>query len=733
MRCNIFVLRFLFFLLAPFSALSQFTYTVDQSIPVEVNGKFLLNPWAGGINSAQVNTMDLNADGLDDVVIYDKAASKISTFLAVNNTYRYAPEYEALFPDEISTFVVLRDYNCDGRKDIFTFGQIGIFVFKNITQPGKPPAWKKLSFYNSETGLYSEVLLTKGFSQVNLLPGTNDLPNFVDMDGDGDLDVLNMKFVAPSQAEYHKNFSMELYGTCDSLALVRQTQSWGGFIECSCGKIAFNGQTCAQIGGRIEHTGGKALLTLDADNDGDQDLLFSEESCSRIYYMENQGDASVAVMNGFSIFPASNPVGILLFPAPYLEDMDFDGKKDLISSPNLNGRNQLSNDFQQSLWFYKNTGTNQLPVFSFVKGNMLQEDMIDEGDGSAPAFIDIDQDGDEDLFVGKYTSPNLRGTISFYQNTGTSEVPAYTLVTEDYLGLSIVNLVNIKPQFVDIDKNGGSDLVFTATNPQNNRTSLYYIPSKSATSPSFGGQQIQLISVTLSTNENVTATDVDLDGRPDLLIGRSSGALEYWRNAGAGVTFGLFNDRYLGLGPSPVRQNLTAVSGDLDADGRDDLLVGDQSGQLFVYVDFRSAGPNPQPLTGLVYDTFSKSYTGKNLGGALRPVITRLMGNDQPEIVVGNTPGGLYILKNDHGTSLSEQMEITLFPNPLASGQSLSIISDRNVNMEIYNTLGVHIGYSAFIAVNQVFTYPLQGLAPGIYIARFSAGSKTLAKRFIIL
>src|SRR5436190_7850890 len=137
----------------------------------------LLNPWAGGLNSPQVNTMDLNADGHNDLVLFDKTASKIITFVSQNNAYKYAPEYEALFPD-VSTFVVLRDYNRDGKKDLFTFGQIGVFVYKNVTQGGQPLTWKKLSFYNSETSLRSEVLLTKGFSMTNLLPGTSDLPNF---------------------------------------------------------------------------------------------------------------------------------------------------------------------------------------------------------------------------------------------------------------------------------------------------------------------------------------------------------------------------------------------------------------------------------------------------------------------------------------------------------------------------------------------------------------------------
>lgn len=251
--------RLLFFLLFPITLFGQFTYRLDQHIPVEVNGTLLPDPWAGGLNSPQVNRMDLNGDGLEDLVIFDKTTALIRTFVWTNNTYAYAPGYESLFPDDLSTFVSLRDFNCDGKKDLFTFGQIGVWVYQQIQVTGKPFAWKKLSFYNSTTGLFSEVLLTKGFSsKINLLPGSNDYPDFADMDGDGDLDVLNMRFVTPSTAEYHKNFSMERYGTCDSLDFERQTSFWGGFTECNCGKIAFDPQTCADIGGRTNHTSGKA-------------------------------------------------------------------------------------------------------------------------------------------------------------------------------------------------------------------------------------------------------------------------------------------------------------------------------------------------------------------------------------------------------------------------------------------------------------------------------------------
>src|SRR5262245_55822897 len=170
MRYSLFMMRWLTGLLFPLSLQAQFSYTLDQSIPVEVNGASLTNAWAGGLNAAQFNTIDLNADDVPDLVIFEKTTSKISTFIASGGEYRYAPEYEQAFPSPLSTFVVLKDYDCDGKKDLFTFGQIGIIVYKNVTPAGGTLAWKKRSFTNWNTHLQSDVLLTYGFSGwINLL------------------------------------------------------------------------------------------------------------------------------------------------------------------------------------------------------------------------------------------------------------------------------------------------------------------------------------------------------------------------------------------------------------------------------------------------------------------------------------------------------------------------------------------------------------------------------------
>lgn len=267
------------FLLIIIRANAQFTYELHQEIEVEADGQVLKLPWAGGLNSVQVNTMDLNGDSKQDLVLFDRTANKLITFINENNQFVPAPDYEALFPNEVSQWILLRDFNCDGKKDIFTSDPFGIVVFVNITKPGEKLTWRSFN-----PGL---PLLTKGFtSNINLKVNESDIPVIDDIDGDGDIDILNVRFVGIGTVEWHKNLSKERTGTCDSLQLERVTQNFGNFEECSCGNFAF-GETCAELnGGRTQHAGGKAMLSLDLDNDGDHEILFQKKiarlfTCSR--------------------------------------------------------------------------------------------------------------------------------------------------------------------------------------------------------------------------------------------------------------------------------------------------------------------------------------------------------------------------------------------------------------------------------------------------------------------
>jgi len=714
-------------LVSAFNVSAQFTYELSQDIEVEVGGEIMKFPWAGGLNSVQVNTMDLNGDSKEDLVLFDRAANKLVTFLNENNQFIIAPDYEALFPAEVTQWLLLRDFNCDGKKDIFTSNPFGMVVFVNTTSAGGPLTWRAFN-----PGL---PLLTKGFtSNINLKVNESDIPVIDDIDGDGDVDILNVRFVGIGTVEWHKNFSKERTGTCDSLQLERVTQNFGNFEECQCGKFAF-GQSCADIGGgRTQHAGGKAMMALDINGDGDKEILFSDENCPIPYLLENKGTKDEPLMNSAVRFPATNPIGFITFPATFLEDVDFDGVKDLIASPNLYSRGQLSVNFKNSMWYYKNTGTNQLPQFTFQRNNFLQNNMIDVGDYSVPALTDADGDGDQDLFISNYINPNFTSSITFFENIGTITTPHFKFITSDYINFSLADYYNVKLQFADLNGDGTFDLAFTGTSRLNGRTTLLYVPNNSKNALDFSGQSLQTTNFEVSQTENILVIDVNQDGLTDLLVGKANGAVEYWLNQGPSNEFNyaLEDESYNGLTASIERQSPALAVGDLDADGRGDLVLSDQKGYLFIYGDFRAQNENIQPVKNIVYNTFTETYESKNLGGRGWPVIANLFNSDKPSIMVGNALGGLHILKNDGGKDLPETPVIDIFPNPVEKQAEMKIKADRNVIVQFYTVLGQKLSETYFIPANQEYPIIISGLSSGIYIARFSYNGKTFGKKFIV-
>jgi hypothetical protein len=695
----------------------QLDLSLSQDIPFYKEGKELSLALSGGMDSPQINTFDVNSDGREDIVTFDRTSFTLSIFLRQEEGFIYAPEYIDMFPEGLEQWILLRDFNGDGKKDLFTSSPLGMNVYVNISS-GEDIAWRL--YHSREPG--PSPLMTTGFNgTVNLQMNATDIPSIQDLDGDGDTDILVFRFTGSSTVEWHKNMAVERTGTIDSMQFVRETQQWGGFEECDCGDFAFQGEDCGTQPGKVEHEGGKSLLALDWEGDGDPDLIMSEETCEDIYLLENNEEILTNLQKTFSMkFP---------FPAAYYEDADGDGTSDLLIASNAISSVGIERDFSQTLQVIKNTGTTDNADFSGELNPFLQDEMIDVGSSAIPAFYDVDNDGDLDLFVGsRYTfyEDTPRGSILFFENTGTRSQPAYEWITDDFLSLSDLQLFHFQPQFIDVTLDGRADLVFKAQGAGLG-SRLYYLENETqgfSTMP-------ETLSTELSPLDKYSLVDVNRDGVPDLIISRAEGRVELHSgvNEGGNLSFTLTDMDFLGISNNPLLTQGYLTLADISGNGQNDALYTAGNGKILWSADiFPEQDSQFLPLE---VENLPERYTwGRNLW----LTTANLYNENVPLIIVGTSRGGLNVLKPSQSSPIEER-DLLVYPNPVSSGNNgfVSIISQSNIEIHIVNLLGQEMISPVSVPTGMKVDLDVSRIAGGLYLVIGRQGGKVIVSSRLVV
>lgn len=691
----------LLFFFIPALMSGQMVVTSQVDLPVfRENQSEIRSPWTGGINAAQISMFDADYDGEnDDIFLFDKAGNRILIFTGetINGQriYAYRPELESNFP-HLRSWALMRDYDCDGKIDIFTYSPIGgaFAVYQNTSTASG------LSFELVTESILSEYHFTTNQFITNIYVSSQDIPAIFDFEGDGDLDIMTFA-VGGSLVELHINFSVELTGACGLADFKLKNRCYGRFAEGGSGNGIITEPSIVSalcnfnvvdprsvhhdpITGSNRHIG-STLLVFDANQDALPDIVIGDVSFHNLVYLENsdRGDVLVdSIVSVIANFPenfGAPAVDLENFPAAYYEDISGDGVRDLIAS--VNNPNVAQNF--QSVWYYKNTGMDNLPIFEFVKNDFLQAETIDYGEGSAPALFDYNSDGLMDLVIGSrgiYTgSASFEPALSLYLNTGTSTSPEFTLEDPDWLNVSDIGLGQyVYPTFGDIDADGDTDMVvgdasggvFVFTNSAGaGNISVFAIP-----------EALSADGETIDAGQSSTPQlfDLNQDALLDLIVGERNGNLNYYQNTGTPTQaeFTSITDSLGGvltIAPNYFVGNSSAMF--YRFENTTYLVAGSEAGILFQYdgIDGNLEGD---------FDLMSANAFHINVGSQSKPFVYDINTDGLPDVFCGSIGGGVQLFMGDYLVGInrvaSAKNRLSIYPNP--AGSYLNYVLPENNN-----------------------------------------------------
>ncbi|HCY74376.1 MAG TPA: hypothetical protein DHV28_00510 [Ignavibacteriales bacterium] len=408
----------------------------------------------------------------------------------------------------------------------------------------------------------------------------------------------------------------------------------------------------------------------DLNNDGNPDLIIGTLDDEADFFWNNSHSFPTTFSKDTSLLYTIYHSGQINTNADYPTLVDLDGDTDLDLV--IGGYNGLR--------YYKNNGTITSPDFIIADGIFDYVNSL-VGSDAQPAFVDIDDDGDLDLFMGIGESllggPDAGITMGF-RNTGSSSAPVFTLDNTLVTGIPDIGL-NAYPTFADLDNDEDYDLLYG----RDLQTLVYYKNTGTKQNPVWTQNTTTFNGVESTTYwKNPTFSDLDFDGDFDLIYGTDAGVLYVYRNIGNVTTpsFQYYPDYF-----KIIKLNAggaTVSLADFDGDGDNDLLSGDWLGK-FNY--FRNDGTPLKPI----FNKITTSFSSLTVNSYSTPVFVDIDKDGDYDIVSGATNGQVFLFVNNNG---SFTQNTTMFSSIDVGWSSIPSFADLDNDGDLDLLVGAETG-----------------------------------------
>lgn len=368
----------------------------------------------------------------------------------------------------------------------------------------------------------------------------------VDLDGDQDKDIL-MTDISSAKLLYIQNC-----GNADSAYACAQDTSYPGY----------------NVPAELSTPMGAAYY-FDADNDGNKDLIYANfwgtgDDYDNSFFYKNTTNNTT---NQFALqnkrFLGNTMIDVGTSAHPVFFDFSGDGLVDLFVANDFYSKNYVP-----KIAYYKNTGTATKPVFTLQTDDFANLSALPGIAAIYPTFGDLDGDSDPDMLVGENG-----GGLLYFQNVGLGTM---AFITANYQSIGVG--ATAAPQLIDVDRDGKLDLIIGRRNGQISyfrNTGTTNTPVFSLITNNFGG-------ATLDVGQFSSPALYNNNGVYELLVGSQSGWTYHYTNIDGNLSgnFTLedstFQDIY-----EPSRACPSVA--DIDGDGKYDLVIGNQEGGVVLY------------------------------------------------------------------------------------------------------------------------------------------------------